>query len=103
MNADTCRTIVLVADPEDRDDWTQQVEDCNKKCFGAKRGHLGHPFESQKVSRDRIKELVNVEKLEVAEITMQKARAQASEIVYARWLDDAARGTPDDLDASGAE
>ena len=30
---------------------------------------------------------------------LQKARAQGSEIVYVRWLDDAARGTLEDPDA----
>ena len=49
VNACTCRTIVLAADPEDRDGWTQQVGDWNKKCPLAKSGHLGHLFESQKV------------------------------------------------------
>ena len=85
---DTCGAIVLTTDPEDCDGWTQQIVDRNKKCCGAKSGHLGHLFGSQKVSERRIKELANIEKLEVAEITLQEARAQASEIVYARWLDD---------------
>ena len=35
----------------------------------------------------------------MAEITLQKARALGPEIVYVRWLDDAARGTPEDADA----
>ena len=57
-------------------------------------------FEPQKVSEDRIKELANVEKLEVAEgITLQKARTQGSGIVSVRWLDEAARGTLEDPDA----
>ena len=55
VNADTCRTIALAADPEDRDEWSRQVADWNKKCSGAKSGHLGLLFESQKVSEDRIK------------------------------------------------
>ena len=93
---DTCGAIVLTIDPEDRDGWTQQVVDRNKKCCGAKRGHLGHLFESQMVSERQIKELANIEKLEVAEIMLLEARAQATEIVYARWLDDAAKGTPED-------
>ena len=33
---DTCGTIVLTVDPEDRDGWTQQVLERNKKCCGAK-------------------------------------------------------------------
>ena len=89
-------TIVLAADPEERDGWTQQVVDWTKKRPGAKSGHL---YESQKVSETRIKELANVEKLEVAKITLQEARAQGSEIDYVGWLDDAARGTPVDPDA----
>ena len=35
----------------------------------------------------------------MAEITLQEARTQRSEIVYVRWLDDVARGTPEDPDA----
>ena len=70
--------------------------DRNKKCCGAKSGHLGHLFESQKVSERQIKELANIEKLEVVEIALQKAIAKATEIVYAGWLDDAAKGTPED-------
>ena len=90
----TCRAIDLMTDPEDCDGWTQQFVDWNKKCCGAKSGHLGHLFELQKASEDRTKELANIEKLYVAEITLQKG-AQSSKIVYARWLDDAARGTPE--------
>ena len=59
--------------------------DWNKRRRGAKSGHLGHLFESQKVSESRIKELANAEKLEVAEITLQEARAQGSEIVHVGW------------------
>ena len=33
---DTCGAIVLTLDPEDRDGWTQQVVNRNKKCCGAK-------------------------------------------------------------------
>ena len=51
----------LTMDPEDRDGWTQQVV---------------------------IKEFTNIDKLEVAEIMLQAARAQTTEIIYARWLDD---------------
>ena len=72
--------------------------DWSKKRSGAKNGHLGHLFETQKVE-SRIKELANAKKLEVAEITLQEARAQGSEVVCAKWLDDAARGTPEDPDA----
>ena len=96
---DTCGAIVLMTDPEDCDGWTQQVVDRNKECFGAKSGHLGHLFESQKVSERRIKELANIEKLEVAKITLQETRARATEIVYAGWVDDAVKGTREDLAA----
>ena len=48
------------------------------------------------MSERRIKELANIEKLEVAETMLQEARAQATEIVNARWLDDVARRTPED-------
>ena len=94
-----CKTIALAAGPEDRDGWTQQVVDRSKKRSGDKSGHLGHEFDSQKVSEDRIKELANIEKLEVAEITLQEARTPRSEIVYVMRLDGAARGTPEDPDA----
>ena len=47
-------------------------------------------------SERRIKELANIEKLEVAEITLQETMARASEIVCARWLDDVARKAPED-------
>ena len=50
----TCRAIDVTTDPEDCDGWTQQVMDRNKKCCGAKSGHIGHLFESQKVSERRI-------------------------------------------------
>ena len=39
-------------------------------------GHLGHLFESQMESERQIKELANIEKLEVAEIMLQEAIAQ---------------------------
>ena len=35
----------------------------------------------------------------MAEIALQEARAQGSETVHVGWLDDAARGTPEDPDA----
>ena len=94
--ADMDAAIVLTTDHEDCDGWTQQVVDRNKKCCGAKSGHLGHLFESQKVSERRIKELANVEMLEVAQITLQEARARTTEIVYAGRLEDVAKGTPED-------
>ena len=96
VDMDTCRAIDRMTDPEDCVVWTQQVVDRNKKCCGAKSGHLGLLFESQKVSMRRIKKFANIEKLEVAEIILQEAIAQATAIVYAGWLDDAAKGTPED-------
>ena len=51
------------------------------------------------MSERRNKELANIEKLEVAGITLQEARAQTTEIVYARWLDDVAKETPEDSGA----
>ena len=99
MDMDTCGAIVLTIDPEDRDGWTQQIVDRNKKCCGAKSGHLGHLIELQMKRERQIKELVNIEKLEVAEIMLQEAIAQTTEIIYAGWLDDVARRTPEDLTA----
>ena len=48
------------------------------------------------MSEDRTKEFANTQKLYLAEITLPRARG--SEIVYVRWLDDAARRTPEDPD-----
>ena len=93
---DMCGPIVLTTYPEDCHKWTQQVVDRNKKCCGAKSEHFGHLFESQMVSERQIKELANIEKLEVTEITLQETIARATEIVYAGWLDDEARRMPED-------
>ena len=93
---DAYKNIVLAAMPDDREQWTQQVVDWDKKYYGAKSGTL---LDTQKVYEGRLKELVNIEKLEVAEpIQLQEARAQNLEIVYGKWLDDA-KGTPEDPDA----
>ena len=73
---DTCRTIFLTTNPENCDGWTQQIVDRNKKCCGAKSGHLGHLFEPLMASERRIKELANIEKLKVAEITLQEAKEE---------------------------
>ena len=75
---DSCGAIVVTRDPEDCDGWTQQVVDGNKQCCGTKSGHLGHLVESQKVSERRIRKFENIEKLEVAEIMLQEAKAQAT-------------------------
>ena len=64
-----------------------------------KSGHLGHLFESQMVSERQIKELANIEKLEVAEIMLQEVIAQTTETIYAGWLDDVAIKTSEDLTA----
>ena len=80
VDVDTCGAIVLTRDPEERDGLTQQV-DRNKKCYGTKSGHLGHLFESQMVSERQIKELANIEKLEVAEVVFQEAVAQTTWII----------------------
>ena len=99
VDMDTCGAIVPTIDPEDRDGWTQQVVDRNKKCCGAKSGHLGHLIELQMRRERQIKELVNIEKLEVAEIMLQEAIAQTTKTIYAGWLDDVARRKPEDLTA----
>ena len=52
---------------------TQQVIDWDKKYYGAKSGTL---LDTQKVYEGRLKELANIEKLEVAE----------PEVVYGKWL-----------------
>ena len=49
------------------------------------------------MSERRINELANIEMLEMAEITLQETIARTTEIVHAGWLDDVARGTPEDL------
>ena len=83
VDMDTCGAIVLTIDPEDRDGWTQQVVDRNKKCCGAKSGHLGHLIEPQMVNERQIKGLANIEKLEMAEIMLQETIAQTTETINA--------------------
>ena len=67
VDMDTFGAIVLTIDPEDRDGWTRQIVDRNKKCCEARSGHVGHLIELQMRRERQIKELVNIEKLEVAE------------------------------------
>ena len=56
-------------------------------------------LDTQKVYEGRLRELANIEKLEVAEpIQLQEARVQSLENVYGKWLDDV-KGTPEDPDA----
>ena len=81
VDMDSCRAVDMMTDPEDCDGWTQQVVDRNKKCYGAKSGYLGILLESQK--------------LEVVEITLQGTIARTREIVYAGCLDEVPRGTPE--------
>ena len=96
INVGAHKMVVLAAMPDDQGQWTQRVIDWDKKYYGAKSGTL---LETQKVCEGRLRELANIEKLEVAEpIQLQEARAQSLEIVYGKWLDDA-RGTPEDPDA----
>ena len=87
VDMDTCGAIVLRIDPEERYGLTQ-----HKKCCGTKSGHLGHLFDPQMVSERPIKELANIEKLEVAEVVLQEAIAQTTENIYAGWLDFLWRG-----------
>ena len=97
---DTCGVIDLKTDPEDCDGGFSRLWTGTRNAVEPRSGHLGHLFESQKVSERRIKELANIEKLEVAEITLQEDRAQAAEIVCARWLDDVARRMPEETAAT---
>ena len=96
VNVDAQKMVVLAAMPDDQGQWTQRVIDWDKKYYGAKSGNL---LDSQKVCEGRLRELANIEKLEVAEpVQLQEARAQSLEIVYGKWLDDA-NGTPEGPDA----
>ena len=82
--------------PDDQGQLTQRVIDWDTKCYGAKSGTL---LDSQKVYEGRLRELANIEKLQVAEpIQLQEARAQGLEIVHGKWLDDA-KGTLENPDA----
>ena len=98
VNTDTHTQIgcIFAAMPDDQGKWTQRVIDWDKKYNGAKSGTL---LDTQKVYEGRLRELANIEKLEVAEpIQLQEARSQSLEIVYGKWLDDV-KGTPEDPDA----
>ena len=96
VNMDAYKLVVLAAMPDYQGKWTQRVIDWDKKYYGAKSGTL---LDTQKVYEGRLRELKNIEKLEVAEpISLQKARAHNLEIVYGKWLDDV-KGTPEDPDA----
>ena len=96
VNVNAHKLVVLAAMPDDQGQWTQRVIDWDKKYYGAKSGTL---LDSQKVYEGRLRELANIEKLEVAEpIQLQEARAQSLGIIYGKWLD-CAKGTPEDPDA----
>ena len=56
--------VVLAAMPDGQGKWTQRVIDWDKKYYGAKSGTL---LDAQKVYEGRLRELANIEKLEVAE------------------------------------
>ena len=86
VNMDTHKLVVLAPMPDDQGQRTQRVIDWDKKYYGAKSGNL---LDTQKVYEGRLRELANIEKLEVAEpIHLQEARAQNLEIVFGKWLDD---------------
>ena len=96
VNVDVDKLVVLAAMPDDQGQWTQRVIDWDKTYYGAKSGNL---LDTQKVYEGRLRELANIDKLEVAEpIQFQEARSQSLEIVYGNRLDDA-KGTPEDSDA----
>ena len=97
VNMDAHKLVVLAAMHDDQGQWTQRVIDWDKKYYGATSGNL---LDTQNVYEGRLRELANIEKLEVAEPTqLQEARAQNLEIVYGKWLDDV-KGTPEDPDAA---
>ena len=80
VNMDAHELVVLAAMPDDQGKWTQRVIDWDKKYYGAKSGTLR---DTQKVYEGRLRELANIEKLEVAEpIQLQEARVKSLEIVY---------------------
>ena len=83
VNMDAHKLVVLAAMPDDQGQWTQRVIDWDKKYYGAKSGNL---LDTQKVYEGRLRELANIEKLEVAQpIQLQEARAQNLEIVHGKW------------------
>ena len=96
VKMDAHKLVVLAAMPDDQGKWPQRVIDWDKKYYGAKSGTL---LDTQKVYEGRLRELANIEKLEVAEpIQLLEPRVKSLEIVYGKWLDDV-KGTPEDPDA----
>ena len=76
VNTDTRKFVVLAAMPDDQGEWTQRVIDWDRKYYGAKSGTL---LDTQKVYEGRLRELANIEKLEVAEPIQLGARSQSTE------------------------
>ena len=96
VNMDAHKLVVLAAMSDDQGQWTQRVIDWDKKYYGTKSGNL---LDTQKVYEGRLRDLANIEKLEVAEpIQLQEGRAQNLEIVHGKWLDDV-KGTREDPEA----
>ena len=99
VNVDACKNIVLAAMPDDREQWTPRVIDWDKKYYGAKSGTL---LVTQKVYEGRLRELANIEKLEVAEPipspgsgwTMRKGRWKTQMRSGADWLRHRSTRTP---------
>ena len=99
-NTDAHKLVVLATMPDDQGKWTQRVIDGDKKYYGAKSGTL---LDTHKVYEGRLRELANIDKLEVTEpIQLQEARVKSLEIAYGKWLDDV-KGTPEDQMRSGAD
>ena len=89
VNTDAHKLVVLAALPDDQGKWIQPVIDWDKKYYGAKSGNL---LDTQKAYEGRLRELANIEKLEVAEpIQLKEARVKSLEIVYGKWPDDVER------------
>ena len=69
-------------------------EDSRTRVAAVAEGATTQSTTSSTIRVVETEEKSNIE--EVAEIMLQEARAQAAEVVYAGWLDDAAKGTPED-------
>ena len=64
VNMDAHKLVVLAAMPDDQGKWTPRIIAWDKKYYGAKSGTL---LDTQKVCEGRLRELANIEKLQVAE------------------------------------
>ena len=72
VNMDAYKIIVLAALADDRDNWILQVIDWDKKYYGAQGRTV---LDTQNVYEGPLKELANIEKLEVVEpIPLQEVR-----------------------------